>query len=76
MHARERETLCMPDLAVNTMVFDCIVGCDIARGSMQTSGMATEIVEELKMVSEGVDENHNTSIRLEILIFPGSSSCM
>ena len=32
--------------------------------------MATEIVEELKMVSEGVDENHNTSIRLEILIFP------
>ena len=59
MHARERETLCMPDLAVNTMVSDCIVGCNIARESMQTSVMATEIVEELKMVGEGVDENHD-----------------
>ena len=52
----------MPDLAVNTMVSDCIVGCDIARGSMQTSGMATEIFKELRMVTEGVDENHKILI--------------
>ena len=42
---RERETLCIPDLAVNTMVFACTVGFDIARGSTETSVMATEIVE-------------------------------
>ena len=27
--------------------------------------MATEIMEELRMDSKGVDENHNTSMRLE-----------
>ena len=45
------------------MVSACIAGCDT--GSMETSGMATEIVEELRMDSKGVDENHNTSMRLE-----------
>ena len=32
------------------------------QGSMQTSGMATEIFEELRMVSEGVYENHKRLI--------------
>jgi hypothetical protein len=57
------------------MVSACIAGCDT--GSMETSGMATEIVEELRMDSKGVDENHNTIMRLEnndfsmIIIFVG-----